>query len=61
MSPGTTVVALPTHDVHALTWGPDDGPLLLALHGFPDTAWTYRRIPGIGWEWTSPLGHRHIG
>jgi hypothetical protein len=25
------------------------------------TAWTYRRIPGTGWEWTSPLGHRHIG
>jgi hypothetical protein len=25
------------------------------------TAWSYRRIPGLGWEWTSPLGHRHIG
>ncbi|GAA1137379.1 HNH endonuclease signature motif containing protein [Nocardioides aquiterrae] len=25
------------------------------------TAWAYRRIPGLGWEWTSPLGHRHIG
>jgi hypothetical protein len=25
------------------------------------TAWTYRRLPGTGWEWTSPLGHRHIG
>jgi hypothetical protein len=25
------------------------------------TAWTYRRIPGVGWEWTSPLGYRHIG
>ena len=25
------------------------------------TDWAYRRIPGIGWEWTSPLGHRHIG
>ena len=25
------------------------------------TTWTYRRIPGVGWEWTSPLGHRHIG
>jgi hypothetical protein len=25
------------------------------------TAWTYRRLPGIGWVWTSPLGRRHIG
>jgi hypothetical protein len=25
------------------------------------TVWTYRRVPGTGWEWTSPLGHRHIG
>jgi hypothetical protein len=25
------------------------------------TDWTYTRVPGIGWIWTSPLGHRHIG
>jgi hypothetical protein len=25
------------------------------------TAWTYQRVPGLGWVWTSPLGHRHIG
>lgn len=28
----------------ALTWGPPDGPLALLLHGFPDTAWTWRHL-----------------
>ena len=37
-------VSLPTHDVHVLEWGPPDGPLVVALHGFPDTAWTWRRV-----------------
>ncbi|MDO9456409.1 alpha/beta fold hydrolase [Nocardioides sp.] len=56
---GTTVVALPSHDVHALTWGPDDGPLLLALHGFPDTAWTFRHLGPLwaaaGWRVVAPF------
>ncbi|WP_457203839.1 HNH endonuclease signature motif containing protein [Nocardioides sp. HB32] len=25
------------------------------------TAWTYSWVPGIGFVWTSPLGHRHTG
>ena len=25
------------------------------------TDWTYRDVPGLGFEWTSPLGHRHLG
>ncbi len=36
--------ALPTHEVGALEWGPPDGALVVALHGFPDTAWTWRRV-----------------
>ena len=24
--------------------GPGDGPLVVALHGFPDTAWTWRHL-----------------
>jgi pimeloyl-ACP methyl ester carboxylesterase len=28
----------------ALTWGPDDGPLALLLHGFPDSAHTWRHL-----------------
>jgi len=37
-------VRLPTHAVHVLEWGPPDGRLVVALHGFPDTAWTWRRV-----------------
>ena len=42
--PRVVEVALPTHTAHVLTWGPEDGPLVLALHGFPDTAWTWRYL-----------------
>ncbi len=24
--------------------GPEDGPLALCLHGFPDTAWSFRHL-----------------
>ncbi|WP_148613504.1 alpha/beta fold hydrolase [Nocardioides rubriscoriae] len=55
----TLVATLPTHDVHALTWGPADGPLLLALHGFPDTAHTYRSLGPLlaaeGWRVVAPF------
>lgn len=37
-------VELPTHRARVLEWGPADGPLVLALHGFPDTAHTWRRV-----------------
>lgn len=37
-------VELPTHSVRVLEWGPADGRLVVALHGFPDTAWTWRRV-----------------
>lgn len=55
----TAQVSLPTHDVHCLTWGPADGPLLLALHGFPDTAHTFRTLgpllAGQGWRVVAPF------
>lgn len=36
-------------DFECLTWGPQDGPLALLLHGFPDTAWTWRHLgPALG-------------
>jgi pimeloyl-ACP methyl ester carboxylesterase len=45
--------------VGALTWGPDDGPLALLLHGFPDTAWTWRHVaPALaeaGWQVVAPF------
>lgn len=31
-------------DVAYLASGPEGGPLALCLHGFPDTAWTYRHL-----------------
>jgi len=37
-------VDLPTHRAAALAWGPVDGQLVLALHGYPDTAWTWRHL-----------------
>lgn len=35
---------LPRVRLQALAWGPVDGPLVVALHGFPDTAWTWRHL-----------------
>lgn len=37
-------VAAPAVQLRALTWGPDDGPIALCLHGFPDTAYGFRRL-----------------
>ena len=51
-------VALPSHGVEVLEWGPEDGPLVVALHGFPDTALTWRRLAPLladaGWRVAAP-------
>ena len=47
MLPRVYDVSLPTHEVGLLEWGPSDGRLVVALHGFPDTAWTWRRVAPI--------------
>lgn len=51
-------VQLPTHPVRVLEWGPEDGPLVVALHGFPDTALTWRRVAPLladaGWRVAAP-------
>lgn len=39
-------VAAPTVRLRALAWGPEDGPIALCLHGFPDTAYGFRKIAG---------------
>jgi pimeloyl-ACP methyl ester carboxylesterase len=43
----------------ALAWGPADGPLALCLHGYPDTAWTWRHLgPHLaarGWRVVAPF------
>lgn len=46
-------------DLKALTWGPSDGPIALCLHGFPDTAYGWRKIaPRLaesGWRVVAPF------
>ena len=52
----TRTLRLPELDVQALAWGPEDGPLVLALHGFPDTAFTWRHLgPAL-----AERGHRVV-
>jgi len=37
-------IDLPHLRVSALAWGPPSGRLALCLHGYPDTAWTWRHL-----------------
>lgn len=52
-------VDLPAVSLRALTWGPADGPLAVLLHGFPDTAHTWRHLgPALaedGWRVVAPF------
>jgi pimeloyl-ACP methyl ester carboxylesterase len=52
-------VDLPAVSLRALTWGPEDGPLAVLLHGFPDTAHTWRHLgPDLaadGWRVVAPF------
>lgn len=47
LAPSTSIYRLESHDVATLEWGPRDGRLMIALHGFPDTAWTWRAVAPI--------------
>ena len=42
--PGSIDVTTPVVRLRALTWGPDSGPIALCLHGFPDTAHSFRTL-----------------
>lgn len=52
-------IDLPEVSLTALTWGPEDGPLAVLLHGFPDTAHTWRHLgPALaaeGWRVVAPF------
>lgn len=37
-------VEAPTVQLRALCWGPQEGPIALCLHGFPDTAYGFRKL-----------------
>ena len=45
--------------LRALCWGPADGPIALCLHGFPDTAYGWRKIAlrlvDAGWRVVAPF------
>ncbi|OBH72416.1 alpha/beta hydrolase [Mycobacterium intracellulare] len=43
-SPDRLTIDLPHLRFEALAWGPQDGRLMLCLHGYPDTAWTWRHL-----------------
>lgn len=57
--PATLEVQLEQVRLSALAWGPDDGPLALLLHGFPDTAHTWRHLGPVlareGWRVVAPF------
>ena len=42
--PGRLTLDLQHLRFEALTWGAEDGRLMLCLHGYPDTAWTWRHL-----------------
>lgn len=42
--PHVLTLRAPHLDVAALSWGPPDGRLALCLHGFPDSAWGWRKL-----------------
>ena len=42
--PEVLEVDLPGVRLSCLAWGPAEGPLVVALHGFPDSAWTWRHL-----------------
>ena len=52
-------VETPSGQLRALTWGADDSPIALCLHGFPDTAWSWRkvapRLVDAGWRVVAPF------
>ncbi len=49
----------PNGDLKALTWGPVGAPMALCLHGFPDTAYGWRkfapRMVESGWRVVAPF------
>ena len=52
-------VTAPTVQLRALIWGPADAPIALCLHGFPDTAYTWRKVApqlvDAGWRVVAPF------
>lgn len=64
MEPGWIDVTAPAVQLRALTWGPDDGPVALCLHGFPDTAYGWRKVAPLlaeaGWRVVAPFMRGYV-
>ena len=62
--PGWIDVTAPAVRLRALTWGPDDGPIALCLHGFPDTARGFRKLApyllGAGYRVVAPFMRGYV-
>ena len=54
-----TRIDLPALTLSALSWGPESGRLAVLLHGFPDTAHTWRHLGPLladaGWHVVAPF------
>ncbi|MEZ0365221.1 alpha/beta fold hydrolase [Mycobacterium sp. pUA109] len=52
-------VQAPEVELRALSWGPKNAPIALCLHGFPDTAYGWRklapRLVAAGWRVVAPF------
>ena len=44
LEPDTIDVATPAVQLRVLSWGSEDAPIALCLHGFPDTACRWRKV-----------------
>jgi pimeloyl-ACP methyl ester carboxylesterase len=57
-------VPAPTTALRALTWGPQGAPIALCLHGFPDTAYGWRkvapRLVAAGWRVVAPFMRGYV-
>lgn len=42
--PDATIVETASTPLACLSWGPDDGPLVILVHGFPDTAQSWDEV-----------------
>lgn len=60
-------IAAPSVQLRALTWGPRDNPaapIALCLHGFPDTAYGWRKVAPLlvdaGWRVVAPFMRGYV-
>jgi pimeloyl-ACP methyl ester carboxylesterase len=57
-------VSAPAVQLRALTWGSADAPIALCLHGFPDTAYGWRKVAPVlaaaGWRVVAPFMRGYV-